>query len=107
MTETVYAARETLAEIRQEIATSEQESHSSQWFESDPNWFKTAVFYEVYIRGFADGNDDGIGDFVGLTERLDYLHWLGVDCIWLLPMYASPLRDGGYDIADCYAIHPD
>jgi maltose alpha-D-glucosyltransferase/alpha-amylase len=107
MTETVYAARETLAEIRQEIATSEQESHSSQWFESDPNWFKTAVFYEVYIRGFADGNDDGIGDFVGLSERLDYLHWLGVDCIWLLPMYASPLRDGGYDISDFYAIHPD
>ena len=107
MTETVYAARETLAEIRQEIATSEQQSHSSQWFESDPNWFKTAVFYEVHIRGFADGNDDGIGDFVGLTERLDYLRWLGVDCIWLLPMYASPLRDGGYDISDFYSIHPD
>ena len=107
MTETVYAARETLAEIRQEIATSEQQSHSSQWFESDPNWFQTAVFYEVYVRGFADGNDDGIGDFVGLTERLDYLHWLGVDCIWLLPMYPSPLRDGGYDISDFYSIHPD
>ncbi|WP_349261018.1 maltose alpha-D-glucosyltransferase [Baekduia sp.] len=59
------------------------------------------------MRGFYDGNDDGSGDFVGLTEKLDYLQWLGVDCIWLLPMFASPLRDGGYDIADFYAIHPD
>ncbi|MCW3024485.1 MAG: trehalose synthase, partial [Conexibacter sp.] len=56
---------------------------------------------------FYDGNDDGSGDFVGLTEKLDYLQWLGVDCIWLLPMFASPLRDGGYDIADFYSIHPD
>ena len=59
------------------------------------------------MRGFYDGNDDGSGDFVGLTEKLDYLQWLGVDCIWLLPMFPSPLRDGGYDIADFYGIHPD
>ena len=65
------------------------------------------MFYEIHIRGFADGNDDGIGDFVGLTERLDYLQWLGIDCIWLLPFYASPLRDGGYDISDFYSVHPD
>ena len=77
------------------------------WFESDPLWFKRAVFYEIHIRGFFDGNDDGTGDFRGLTEKLDYLQWLGIDCIWLLPMYPSPLRDGGYDIADFYAIHPD
>ncbi|WP_349294532.1 maltose alpha-D-glucosyltransferase [Baekduia alba] len=70
-------------------------------------WFKRAIFYEIHMRGFYDGNDDGSGDFVGLTEKLDYLQWLGVDCIWLLPMFASPLRDGGYDIADFYAIHPD
>src|SRR5918912_699053 len=57
--------------------------------------------------GFFDGNDDGSGDFRGLTEKLDYLQWLGIDCIWLLPMYASPLRDGGYDIADFYSILPE
>jgi maltose alpha-D-glucosyltransferase/alpha-amylase len=77
------------------------------WFEADPLWFKTAVFYEVYIRGFFDGNDDGSGDLRGLTEKLDYFQWLGIDCIWLLPMYPSPLRDGGYDIADFNEIHPD
>ena len=77
------------------------------WFERDPLWFKRAVFYEIHIRGFFDGNDDGMGDFRGLIEKLDYLEWLGVDCIWLLPMYESPLRDGGYDIANFFAIHPD
>ena len=80
---------------------------SEQWFERDPNWFKRAVFYEIHIRGFFDGNDDGSGDFRGLVDKLDYLQWLGVDCVWLLPMYPSPLRDGGYDIADFFAIHPD
>ncbi|HEX8634519.1 MAG TPA: maltose alpha-D-glucosyltransferase [Pyrinomonadaceae bacterium] len=74
---------------------------------NDPLWFKDAVFYEIYVRGFYDSNADGIGDFRGLTEKLDYLQWLGVDCIWLLPMYASPLRDGGYDIADFYAMLPE
>ena len=58
------------------------------WFEADPLWFKTAVFYEIHIRGFFDGNGDGSGDFRGLTEKLDYLQWLGVDCIWLLPIYS-------------------
>ena len=65
---------------------------SEQWFESDPLWFKRAVFYEIHIRGFFDGNDDGSGDFRGLIEKLDYLEWLGVDCLWLLPMYESPLQ---------------
>lgn len=74
---------------------------------NNPLWFKDAVFYEVYLRGFYDSNADGIGDFRGLTEKLDYLEWLGVDCIWLLPMYASPLRDGGYDISDYYAMLPE
>jgi maltose alpha-D-glucosyltransferase/alpha-amylase len=74
---------------------------------NDPLWFKDAVFYEIYVRGFYDSNADGIGDFRGLTEKLDYLEWLGVDCIWLLPMYASPLRDGGYDIADYYSMLPE
>jgi maltose alpha-D-glucosyltransferase/alpha-amylase len=80
---------------------------SEQWFEREPQWFKRAVFYEVHIRGFFDGNDDGAGDFRGLIAKLDYLQWLGIDCVWLLPMYPSPLRDGGYDIADFFSIHPD
>ncbi len=78
-----------------------------QWFESNPLWFKTAVFYEIHLRGFYDGNGDGSGDFRGLTEKLDYLDWLGIDCIWLLPMYTSPLGDGGYDISDFNSVHPD
>src|ERR1700691_972423 len=80
---------------------------SGQWFESDPLWFKRAIFYEIHIRGFHDGNDDGSGDLPGLTEKLDYLQWLGIDCIWLLPMYPSPLRDGGYDTSDFNAVHAD
>ena len=80
---------------------------SEQWFERDPQWFKRAVFYEIHLRGFFDGNDDGSGDFRGLIDKLDYLQWLGGDCIWLLPMYQSPLRDGGYDIADFFTTHPD
>ena len=73
----------------------------------DPLWYKDAVFYEVYVRGFHDSNGDGIGDFRGLTEKLDYLQWLGIDCLWLLPMYPSPVRDGGYDISDYYSILPE
>ena len=82
-------------------------SEPGHWFARDPNWFKRAIFYEIHIRGFGDGNDDGHGDLRGLTQRLDYIQWLGIDCIWLLPMYPSPLKDGGYDIADFYSIHPD
>jgi maltose alpha-D-glucosyltransferase/alpha-amylase len=74
---------------------------------NDPFWYKEAVFYELYVRAFADGNGDGQGDFQGLISRLDYLQELGVDCIWLLPMYPSPLRDDGYDVSDFYGIHPD
>jgi maltose alpha-D-glucosyltransferase/alpha-amylase len=66
----------------------------------DPAWYKRAVFYEVLVRAFADSNRDGFGDLRGLTDRLDYLAWLGVDCLWLPPFYDSPLRDGGYDIRD-------
>jgi len=73
----------------------------------DPRWYKRALFYEVLVRGFHDSNGDGTGDLPGLTSRLDYLQWLGIDCIWLLPIYASPLRDGGYDIADFTSILPE
>jgi len=71
------------------------------------DWYKDAIFYEVYVRGFSDSSGDGVGDFRGLTAKLDYLEWLGVTCIWLLPFYESPLRDGGYDISDYYAVLPD
>ncbi|MGH7749867.1 MAG: alpha-amylase family glycosyl hydrolase, partial [Candidatus Dormibacteria bacterium] len=71
------------------------------------NWFKHAVFYELLVRAFSDSNDDGVGDFPGLTSRLDYLQWLGVDCIWLLPFNTSPMRDGGYDISDYYGVLPE
>jgi len=70
----------------------------------DPQWFRHAVFYEVLVRGFCDSNGDGTGDIRGLISRLDYLEWLGIDCIWLLPIYSSPLRDGGYDISDFMEI---
>ena len=73
----------------------------------DPLWFKRAVFYEVLIRGFADSNGDGTGDLKGLTSKLDYLQWLGVDAVWLLPIYESPLRDGGYDISDFMKVLPE
>lgn len=69
-------------------------------------WFKNAIFYEVYVRAFYDSNGDGHGDLAGLIQKLDYLQDLGVDCIWLLPIYPSPLRDDGYDIADYYNVLP-
>ncbi|TYK42666.1 alpha-amylase family glycosyl hydrolase, partial [Actinomadura decatromicini] len=74
---------------------------------STPHWFKTAVFYEVSVRGFADSNGDGYGDLRGLISKLDHLQWLGVDCLWLLPIYQSPLKDGGYDISGYTQILPD
>ncbi|MEU7886881.1 maltose alpha-D-glucosyltransferase [Microbispora bryophytorum] len=73
----------------------------------DKYWYKRAVFYEVLIRGFADSNGDGTGDIRGLIGKLDYLQWLGIDCLWLLPLYESPLKDGGYDISDYMKILPD
>ena len=72
----------------------------------DPLWFKDAVIYELHVRAFGDSNGDGIGDFDGLTARLDYLQQLGVTALWLLPFYPSPLRDDGYDIADYGGINP-
>ncbi|WP_170152483.1 maltose alpha-D-glucosyltransferase [Thermasporomyces composti] len=74
---------------------------------SDPEWYKRAVFYEVLVRSFYDSNNDGVGDLRGLMAKLDYLEWLGVDCLWLPPFYVSPMRDGGYDVADYTAIAPE
>ena len=78
-----------------------------QPLESDPEWYKRAVFYEVLVRGFYDSNGDGVGDLTGLTGKLDYLKWLGVDCLWLPPFYASPLRDGGYDVSHYCEVLPE
>ena len=76
-------------------------------FDPSVRWFQHAVFYEVLIRGFYDANNDGTGRHPGPREKLDYLEWLGVDCIWLLPFYPSPFRDGGYDISDYFNVHPE
>lgn len=73
----------------------------------DPQWYRRAVFYEVMVRSFVDSNGDGSGDIGGLISRLDYLQWLGVDALWIPPIFASPLRDGGYDVADYTAILPE
>jgi len=75
-------------------------------FDPSVRWFQHAVFYEVLIRGYHDANNDGTGDLRGLREKLDYMEWLGVDCIWMLPFYPSPFRDGGYDISDFFNVHP-
>jgi maltose alpha-D-glucosyltransferase / alpha-amylase len=72
----------------------------------DPLWYKDAIIYEVHVRSFVDSDGDGIGDFPGLTGKLDYIRDLGVSAVWLLPFYPSPLRDDGYDIADYTAVHP-
>jgi maltose alpha-D-glucosyltransferase / alpha-amylase len=73
----------------------------------DTRWYQRAVFYEVAVRGFFDSDGDGFGDFRGMQQKLDYLEWLGIDCLWLLPFYQSPLRDGGYDISDFYTVLPE
>jgi maltose alpha-D-glucosyltransferase/alpha-amylase len=72
----------------------------------DSLWYKDAVIYQVHVRTFQDSNGDGIGDFTGLTQKLDYLQELGVTAIWLMPFFPSPLRDDGYDIADYRSVHP-
>lgn len=70
-------------------------------------WYKTAVFYEIPVHGFFDSNGDGIGDLAGITAKLDYLEWLGVDCVWLLPFYPSPMVDGGYDVSDLTGVRAE
>jgi maltose alpha-D-glucosyltransferase / alpha-amylase len=72
----------------------------------DPVWYKDAIIYELHVRTFKDSNGDGIGDFPGLLQKMDYLQDLGVTCLWLLPFFPSPLRDDGYDIADYLNVHP-
>ena len=74
---------------------------------SHNSWYKDAVFYELNLRSFYDSNGDGIGDLPGLIDKFEYFIELGIDCIWLMPIYPSPLKDDGYDISDYVSIHPD
>ena len=73
---------------------------------SDPLWYKDAIIYQTHVKSFHDANGDGVGDFAGLTQKLDYIKDLGVSAIWLMPFYPSPLRDDGYDIQDYRSINP-
>ena len=81
--------------------------HKKSALNANPLWYKDAVIYQVHVKSFADSNGDGVGDFPGLIEKLDYVAELGVNCIWLLPFYPSPRRDDGYDIAEYRDVHPE
>jgi maltose alpha-D-glucosyltransferase/alpha-amylase len=74
--------------------------------DDDPLWYKDAIIYQAHVKSFFDSNNDGIGDFQGLTQKLDYLQSLGITCLWLLPFFPSPLKDDGYDISDYTSVHP-
>jgi maltose alpha-D-glucosyltransferase/alpha-amylase len=87
----------------QELALSQPHEQLADTF----GWHRLAVFYEVMVRSYADGNGDGMGDLKGLTGKLDYLSWLGVDCLWLPPFYPSPMRDGGYDVSSYNEVAPE
>lgn len=79
----------------------------NQGWMNDPLWYKDAIIYELHVKAFFDGCGDGVGDFRGLTEKLDYLQDLGINTLWLLPFYPSPFKDDGYDISDYSNVHPD
>ena len=81
-------------------------AHTSPSADDDPLWYKDAVIYHAHVKSFFDSNNDGIGDFAGLTQKLDYLQGLGITCLWILPFFPSPLKDDGYDIADYRSVHP-
>ena len=89
-----------------ELQLTSEGDHSALGVSATSGWYKDAVIYEVHVRAFHDGNGDGVGDFRGLIEKLDYLSELGVTALWLLPFYPSPLRDDGYDISDYRQVHP-
>ena len=101
-TDTAITVEPAPADTTIELATAPPET--AQF--GDPYWYKDAVIYELHVKAYADANGDGIGDFRGLTERLDHVQALGVNTIWLLPFYPSPLRDDGYDVADYHDVHP-
>ena len=91
--------------MRQELAHAQLPA--SETTPVDPLWYKDAVIYQLHVKTFHDSNGDGIGDFRGLIEKLEYLQELGVTAIWILPFYPSPLKDDGYDIADYYDVNPN
>ena len=72
----------------------------------DPLWYMDAIIYQLHVKAFHDSNGDGFGDFKGLTEKLDYIRDLGVNTLWVMPFYPSPLKDDGYDVADYHNVHP-
>jgi maltose alpha-D-glucosyltransferase/alpha-amylase len=88
-------------------AAASPEQSEGRRFSDDPQWYKDAVIYQVHVKSFFDSNNDGVGDFAGLIEKLDYIADLGVNTIWLLPFYPSPRRDDGYDISEYRGVHPD
>lgn len=93
--------------VAQEYDTPAPAPGDNPWERSDHQWYKDAVFYEVLVRAFYDPDNSGSGSLKGLTEKLDYLQWLGVDCLWLPPFFDSPLRDGGYDVRDFRKVLPE
>ena len=92
---------------RDQSATRRRRRSHAHEFTDDPLWYKDAVIYQLHLKSFFDANSDGIGDFPGLIEKLDYIAELGVNTVWLLPFYPSPRRDDGYDISDYRGVHPD
>jgi maltose alpha-D-glucosyltransferase/alpha-amylase len=89
------------------MAQSDPSAPAHRHVAGDPLWFKDAVIYQLHVKSFFDANDDGVGDFAGLIQKLDYIAGLGVNTLWLLPFYPSPRRDDGYDIAEYCGVHPD
>jgi maltose alpha-D-glucosyltransferase/alpha-amylase len=88
------------------MSTRSQDKEAAPGLSPNPHWYQHAVIYEIPVRAYCDSNADGVGDLPGLVSKLDYLKNLGVDALWLLPFYPSPMRDGGYDIADYTSVHP-
>ncbi|RKP47445.1 maltose alpha-D-glucosyltransferase [Trinickia fusca] len=103
--DTAAARAEQPPDARQRTRTGRRTKPSP--LSDDPLWYKDAIIYQVHVKSFFDANNDGLGDFPGLIEKLDYIAELGVNTIWLLPFYPSPRRDDGYDIADYRNVHPD
>jgi len=94
---------------RERICMTEKRKHDSfvkNDFLNDVSWYKDAIIYQAHVKSFFDANNDGVGDFAGLIDKLDYIVELGVNAIWLLPFYPSPMRDDGYDIAEYRSVHP-
>jgi maltose alpha-D-glucosyltransferase / alpha-amylase len=97
----------TTRSTRPAVAPPRPEAGAPQLLRDDPQWYRDAIIYQLHVKAFHDSTDDGMGDFLGLTSKLDYIADLGVTAVWLLPFYPSPLKDDGYDIADYTRVHPD